>query len=168
MGGVEVYFHVFLTAAIDGGEWSTSWPGHFTFGPDTNGIGVWARPGLNSVKKRIKSREQNNSSEADSASTGQKIPDLLSNMKYFFRCSGDVLILKYSLERSIDSFQATSPSNPAPAGLQFAGPVPTQVPPKERRNSPFPRPIIKNQRSEILVTINNKKFRDTVTGTVIL
>jgi hypothetical protein len=37
------------------------------------------------VKKGTKSREQNNSSEADSASTGQKIPDLPPNVKFFYR-----------------------------------------------------------------------------------
>jgi hypothetical protein len=29
-GGVEVYFHAFLTSVLDGGEWSDSNPGRFT------------------------------------------------------------------------------------------------------------------------------------------
>ena len=30
-GGVHVYFHLFLTSVLDGGEWSASGPGRFTF-----------------------------------------------------------------------------------------------------------------------------------------
>jgi hypothetical protein len=41
-GGVEVYIHVFLTLALDGGEWSASRPGHFT--PSTHSIGDWVDP----------------------------------------------------------------------------------------------------------------------------
>jgi len=33
--GVEVQLHVFLTLALDGGEWSASRPGHFTLGERT-------------------------------------------------------------------------------------------------------------------------------------
>jgi hypothetical protein len=29
-GGMEVLLHEFLTSALDGGEWLTSRPGHFT------------------------------------------------------------------------------------------------------------------------------------------
>jgi len=28
--GMDVYFHAYLTAALDGGEWSASKPGRFT------------------------------------------------------------------------------------------------------------------------------------------
>jgi hypothetical protein len=31
-GGVKIYLHVFLTSALDGGEWSASRPGRFTPG----------------------------------------------------------------------------------------------------------------------------------------
>jgi hypothetical protein len=31
-GGMDVQIHVFLTLALAGGEWSASWPGHFTLG----------------------------------------------------------------------------------------------------------------------------------------
>jgi hypothetical protein len=31
-GGMEVYIHVLLTATLDGGEWSASYPGRFTLG----------------------------------------------------------------------------------------------------------------------------------------
>jgi hypothetical protein len=46
-GGVE-----FFTSALDGGEWSASYPGRFT--PGTHGIGGWLGPraGLNSVDMR--------------------------------------------------------------------------------------------------------------------
>jgi len=30
IGGVEVYNHLFLTLALDGGRWSTPCPSHFT------------------------------------------------------------------------------------------------------------------------------------------
>jgi len=30
-GGVELQFHAFLTSALDGGEWSASHLGHFTY-----------------------------------------------------------------------------------------------------------------------------------------
>jgi hypothetical protein len=29
-GGMEVWFHAFLTLALDGGEWLTPHPNHFT------------------------------------------------------------------------------------------------------------------------------------------
>jgi hypothetical protein len=29
-GGVDVSIHVFLTSAVDGGDWSASFPGRFT------------------------------------------------------------------------------------------------------------------------------------------
>jgi len=55
--GVEVYLHAFLTAAIDGGEWSASHLGRFTPGETASGthwIGVWVGPraGLDVVVKR--------------------------------------------------------------------------------------------------------------------
>jgi len=31
---VDVYFHAFLTSALDGGEWSATRPGHFTPGKE--------------------------------------------------------------------------------------------------------------------------------------
>jgi hypothetical protein len=56
-GGVDVQIHIFLTAALVGGEWSASRPGHFTSGegaPGNNWIGRWVCPraGLDDVEKR--------------------------------------------------------------------------------------------------------------------
>jgi hypothetical protein len=56
-GGVGVQFHVFLTSAVVGGEWSASPPGHFTPGEralGTHWIGgsVGPRTGLDDVGKR--------------------------------------------------------------------------------------------------------------------
>jgi hypothetical protein len=52
-GGVDVYFHIFLTSALAGGEWSTSRPGRFT--PGTHWIGGWVDPraGLGDVKRKF-------------------------------------------------------------------------------------------------------------------
>jgi hypothetical protein len=55
-GRVDVYIHVFLTLALDGGEWPASRPGRFTLGeraPGTHCIGGWVglRTGLDDVKK---------------------------------------------------------------------------------------------------------------------
>jgi hypothetical protein len=52
--GVEVYFHAFLTSALDGGEWSASRLGHFIPGENVSGtdlIGgfVGPRAGLDEV-----------------------------------------------------------------------------------------------------------------------
>jgi hypothetical protein len=33
-GGVDVYTHIFLTSAVDGGEWSASRPARFTPGKE--------------------------------------------------------------------------------------------------------------------------------------
>jgi hypothetical protein len=54
-GGVDVQFHVFLTMALVGGEWSASRPGRFT--PGTHWIGGWVGPraGLDNVKKILDS-----------------------------------------------------------------------------------------------------------------
>jgi hypothetical protein len=44
---VEVQLHAFLTAALDGGEWSASRPGRFTrmeTAPGTHWIGGWVGP----------------------------------------------------------------------------------------------------------------------------
>jgi hypothetical protein len=54
---VNVYIHIFLTAALAGGEWSASLPGRFTPGeraPGTHWIGGWVGPraGLDDVEKR--------------------------------------------------------------------------------------------------------------------
>jgi hypothetical protein len=51
--------HVFLTSALDGGEWSASHPGHFTAevrAPGTRCIKVWVglRAGLDAMAKRKK------------------------------------------------------------------------------------------------------------------
>jgi hypothetical protein len=35
---VEVQIHVFLTSALDGGEWLASYPGHFTSGDTASRI----------------------------------------------------------------------------------------------------------------------------------
>jgi hypothetical protein len=56
-GGVDVYILIFLTSALDGGEWSASHPGHFTpeeRAPGTHCIGGWVGPrtGLDDVEKR--------------------------------------------------------------------------------------------------------------------
>jgi hypothetical protein len=55
--GVEVYICVFLTSALDGGEWSASRPGRFTpreRAPRTHWIGDWVDPraDLDLVSKR--------------------------------------------------------------------------------------------------------------------
>jgi len=55
--GADVYFHAFLTSALDGGDWSSSWPGSFTHrerAPGTHCTGRWVGPGtaLNAVVKR--------------------------------------------------------------------------------------------------------------------
>jgi hypothetical protein len=57
---VEVQLHVFLTSALDGGEWSTSRPGCFTAGeidPSSHWIGGWVGPkvGLDRLQKRHES-----------------------------------------------------------------------------------------------------------------
>jgi hypothetical protein len=51
-GGVEVLIHVFLTSALDGGEWSASRPCRFT--PGSHWIIGWVglRVGLDAVEKR--------------------------------------------------------------------------------------------------------------------
>jgi hypothetical protein len=56
-GGVELYLHVFLTSALDGGEWSASRCGRFTPRervPGTHWIGgrVGPRAVLDAVVKR--------------------------------------------------------------------------------------------------------------------
>jgi hypothetical protein len=56
-GGVDVQIHIFLTSALAGGEWSASYPGHFTPGeraPGTHWIGCWVDPRacLDDVDKR--------------------------------------------------------------------------------------------------------------------
>jgi hypothetical protein len=55
---VEIYFHAFLTSALDGGEWSTLHTSYFAPGeraPDTHWIGDWVGPRatLDMVMKRI-------------------------------------------------------------------------------------------------------------------
>jgi hypothetical protein len=62
-GEVEIQLHEFLTLALDGGEWSASHPGHFTYrekAPDTHWIGGWMGPtaGLDEVLKRKNSCSQ--------------------------------------------------------------------------------------------------------------
>jgi hypothetical protein len=57
-GGVEIYLHVFLTSALDGGEWSASRPGCFTpreKARDTHCIGGWVGPraGLDACHMKI-------------------------------------------------------------------------------------------------------------------
>jgi hypothetical protein len=54
---VKVQLHVFLTSAVDGGEWSASRPGHFSTGIKAHGthwIGGLAgiTAGLDAVAKR--------------------------------------------------------------------------------------------------------------------
>jgi hypothetical protein len=56
-GGVDVQNHIFLTSALDGGEWSASRPGRFILWetvPGTHRIGSWVglRAGLDDVEKR--------------------------------------------------------------------------------------------------------------------
>jgi hypothetical protein len=55
-GGVDVQIQIFLTSALDEGEWSTSRPGRFTPGeraPGTHWIGGWVdlRAGLDDLEK---------------------------------------------------------------------------------------------------------------------
>jgi hypothetical protein len=55
--GVEVYFHAFLTSALDGDKWSGSRPGRFTSrerAPGAHWIGGWVctRAVLDAVVKR--------------------------------------------------------------------------------------------------------------------
>jgi hypothetical protein len=55
-GGVDVLTHVFLTSAVDGGEWSASLPGRFTPGEraaGTHWIAGWvgSRAGLDDMEK---------------------------------------------------------------------------------------------------------------------
>jgi hypothetical protein len=49
-GGVKVYFHAFLTLALDGGEWFASRPGSFTLRKDlpvtTGWVGIEAGPDI--------------------------------------------------------------------------------------------------------------------------
>jgi hypothetical protein len=51
-GGVNVQFHILLTSALAGDEWSASRPGCFT--PGTHWIGGWLDPraGLDNGEKR--------------------------------------------------------------------------------------------------------------------
>jgi hypothetical protein len=56
-GGVDVLFHIFLTLALVGGEWSTSRPYRFTpreTAPGTQWIGGWVAPraSLDDVEKK--------------------------------------------------------------------------------------------------------------------
>jgi hypothetical protein len=51
-GGVDVKIQIFLTSALVGGEWSASYPGHFTRGTHWRGGWVNPRAGLNNVGKR--------------------------------------------------------------------------------------------------------------------
>jgi hypothetical protein len=56
-GGVDVYIHVFLTSALDGGEWSASRLGRFIPGeraPGIHWIGDWVGSitSLDDVKRR--------------------------------------------------------------------------------------------------------------------
>jgi hypothetical protein len=54
--GMEVDLHAFFTSALDGGEWSVSRPGRFTYrgAPGTHWIGGWVGPraGLDMASKR--------------------------------------------------------------------------------------------------------------------
>jgi hypothetical protein len=54
---MDVFIYIFLTSALDGGEWSASLPGRFTPGErahGTNLIGEWVGPrtDLDDVEKR--------------------------------------------------------------------------------------------------------------------
>jgi hypothetical protein len=56
-GGVEIQLHMFLTLALDGGEWSASHPGRFIpreGAPGTQWTGGWVGTGdgLGAVVKR--------------------------------------------------------------------------------------------------------------------
>jgi hypothetical protein len=57
-GGMDVQIHIFLTSALDGGEWSATRLYRFTPGkraPGTHWIGGWvgSRAGLDDVEKII-------------------------------------------------------------------------------------------------------------------
>ena len=60
---MEVWLHLFLTSAVDGGEWSTSHPGRFTFGKESAvhliGGCVGFKAGLDDFKKRKNSCTMN-------------------------------------------------------------------------------------------------------------
>jgi hypothetical protein len=51
-GGVDVWIHVLLISALDGGDWSSSRTGRFT--PGSHWIGGWVGPrtGLDAVEKK--------------------------------------------------------------------------------------------------------------------
>jgi hypothetical protein len=56
-GGVDVWIHIFLTLALDVGEWSVSRPCRFTLGETasvTKWMGGWVDPraGLDDMEKR--------------------------------------------------------------------------------------------------------------------
>jgi hypothetical protein len=79
--GVEVYLHVFLTSARDGGEWSALRPGRFTpreTAPGTHWIGRWVGPrtGLDAVP----------------APPGSRTPDHPARSSYDFQ-TGCVLVI---------------------------------------------------------------------------
>jgi hypothetical protein len=51
-GGAEVWFHAFLTTALDTGKWSASCPTNLTPGPYWKGGSVGPRTGLDAMAKR--------------------------------------------------------------------------------------------------------------------
>jgi hypothetical protein len=54
--GVDVWIHIVLTSALDGGEWSASRPCRFTPGeraPGTHSIACWVDPRLALEKRKF-------------------------------------------------------------------------------------------------------------------
>jgi hypothetical protein len=90
-GGVNIYiYHIFLTSALVGGEWSASLPGRFTpreSAPGTHWIGGWVDPraGLDDVEKR-KSRPYRDSNSDPSVVQPVAPPDYPRRDKIDLAC----------------------------------------------------------------------------------
>jgi hypothetical protein len=55
-GSIELYFHAFLTSALDRGEWSASCPDRFTskeMAPSTNWMGMGPEPAWTDIEAKI-------------------------------------------------------------------------------------------------------------------
>jgi hypothetical protein len=79
-GGMDVFIHIFLIAALAGDEWSASRPGRFTPGerdPGTHWIGSWMdhRAGLDDVKRKFLTLPGLNSDPSDVQSVASRYTD---------------------------------------------------------------------------------------------